>query len=307
MKYLKKLGIWISIIAGVIFGSIALWPYLNYSNSEYWHQKGSSLRHKKSYEEALKIYTHLTNLDSTDIAAWDSKADILYRLKRYNEASESYDRVLAIEPNNHNAALLKAQSLGFAGKSIEALTVYDHLLSIGANNPVKSKRHNNAPTFETLLLEGRAYQLIRLQQFQEALNTYEYAIRRTPHDINLWNARAVPLAALKQYGQMIENSEVVLQMEPDSINAAIAWNGKGAALVELHRYDEALDAFNQGIQFNPKYGIIWYNFARLHMLKGREDSAISRLKTALELDPTLKSNISQDEILQSLMDSNLFQ
>ena len=107
MNHLKKLGIWICIIAGVIFGSIALWPYLNYGNSEYWHQKGSSLRHKKSHEEALEIYTHLTRLDSTDVTAWDSKADILYRLKRYNEASASYDRLLSIDPNNHNAALLK--------------------------------------------------------------------------------------------------------------------------------------------------------------------------------------------------------
>ena len=190
---------------------------------------------------------------------------------------------------------------------MEAIAVYDRLLSIGADNPVKSKGQNNAPTFETLLLEGRAYQLILLQQFQEALNTYDYAIGKTPNDISLWNARTVPLLALKQYDQVIENSEVVLRMGPDSINAAIAWNRKGAALVELHRYDEAFDVFNQGIQFNPKYGIIWYNLARLHVLKGRDGSAISCLKTAFELDPTLKANVSQDEILQSLTDSNLFQ
>lgn len=307
MNYLKKICIWVSIIAGVVFGSVILWPYLNYSNSEYWHQKGSKFESEESYEEALKVYTHINKIDSTDATAWNSKADILYRLKRYNEASESYDRVLAIDPNNHNASLLKAQALGFAGRPIEAIAVYDRLLSIGADNPVKVKGTNEAPTFEILLLEGRAYQLMQLEEFKEALNTFDYAIGKAPYDVNLWNARAVPLLALKQYEEIIENSEVVLQMDPDSSNAAIAWNSKGAALVELHKYDDALDAFNQAFQFNPKDGIIWYNWARLHMLKGREDSAISCLITALELDPTLKANIYQDEILQSLIDSSLSQ
>lgn len=306
MNYFKKLCVWLGITAIVIFGSIVSWPYLNYNNSEYWHQKGSRLEQQESYEEALKAYTHLTNLDSTDVVAWNSKADILYRLKRYNEASESYDRVLTIEPNNHHVALLKAQSLGFADKPIKALSVYDRLLSIGASNPTKTNSHNNPPTFEILLLEGRAHQLLRLQQYQEALNTYDYAIRKTPLDIHLWNARTVPLLALKQYEKVVETTEVILQMNPDSINAAITWNSKGAALFELHRYEEARGAFKLGIQFNPKYGILWYNLARLHMLKGYEDSVITHLKTAFELDPTLKGNITQDSIWHALKDTTLF-
>ncbi len=305
MNHFKKLCIWISIIAGVVFGSIVLWPYLNYSNSKYWHQKGSTLKHEKAYREALEIYIHLTNLDSTDVTAWDSKADVLYRLKRYEEAVAAYDRLLAIDPNNHNAALLKAQALGFAGKPTKAIMEYDRLLNIGADNPVKASKGHNAPTFEILLLEGRAYQLMRLNAFQEALSTYDYAIRKTPDDINLWNARTVPLFALEQYEKVIENSEIVLQMNPDSSNAAIAWNRKGSALFHLHKYNDALDAFNQAFQFNPKYGIVWYNLARTYMSKGKKDSAITHLKTALELDPSLKANISQDEILQSLNISNL--
>lgn len=307
MSYFKKICIWLGIITVVILGSIVLWPYLNWGNSKYWHDKGSRLQREKSYMEALGVYEHLTALDSTDHTAWNFKADILYRLRRFNEASESYDRVLAIDPDNHNASLLKAQALGFAGKPTEAIAVYDRLLSTGANNPVEVKETNKAPTFEILLLEGRTIQLIQLEQYQEALNTLDYAIGRAPYDINLWNARVVPLLALNQHEEIIENSEIILQMNPDSLNAAVAWNSKGTALFDLHRYDEALEAFNQAFQFNPKFGIIWYNWARLHMLKGHKDSAISCLKTALELDPTLKANISQDENLQSLMDSSLYQ
>ena len=184
--------------------------------------------------------------------------------------------------------------------------MYDRLLSIGASNPTKTNSHNNPPTFEILLLEGRAHQLLRLQQYQEALNTYDYAIRKTPLDIHLWNARTVPLLALKQYEKVVETTEVILQMNPDSINAAITWNSKGAALFELHRYEEARGAFKLGIQFNPKYGILWYNLARLHMLKGYEDSVITHLKTAFELDPTLKGNITQDSIWHALKDTTLF-
>lgn len=304
MNYLKRVCIWTSVVGVVVFGSIFSWPYLNYNNREYWHQKGSRFESKESYEEALKAYTHMVRIDSSDAASWHSKADVLYRLKRFGEASESYSHVLAINPDNHNAALLKAQALGFAGRSVDAIAEYDRLLSIGADNPVKAKGTDNTPTFEMLLLEGRAYQLMQLEQFQEALNTLNFAIEKAPDDVNLRNARAVPLLALRQYEKIIENSEVIIRMDPDSSNAAIAWNSRGSALLELHNYDKALEAFNQAAQFNPKFGSAWYNRAYLHMLKGRKDSAISYLKIALELDPTLKTDLSQNEALQPLVDSN---
>ncbi len=220
MNYLKRICIWSGIVAGIVFGSIVLWPYLNYDNHEYWHNRGLQLKQEKSYTEALEVYEHLTALDSTDLGAWDSKADVLYRLGRFEKAIQSYDRVLAIDPENHNASLLKAQALGFMGRPIEAIAVYDRLLSIGADNPVKGSGSNKAPTFEILLLEGRASQLMQIEQFREALNTVDYAIRKSPDDVNLWNARVAPLLALKQYEKIIETSEIILQMNPDSPNAA---------------------------------------------------------------------------------------
>ena len=307
MKFVKNVITWIGIVFGVVLGSAILWPYLNYGNAEYWRKEGSRLLRKKSYERALEVYDHLNALDPVDVDAWDSKADILYRLKRYGEAIESYDKVLSFDPENYNAALLKAQALGLAGQSEDALDVYDQLIEAGADNPVKmTDGESPPPSFEILVLEGKANELMKLRRYDEALIVYDDAIRKAPQDPILRNARSWPLMSLKRYKDIVKNSEFALTMNPDSALASLAWNNKGAALSSLKQYSDALDAYDRAFQLKPDNALVWYNRARVHAMMGSQDSAVSYLRTAIELHPALKGSFQEDEVLQSLKDLAIF-
>lgn len=201
MALIKKMLTWIGIVSVVILGSIFLWPYLNYGKIEYLHKEGARLKREESYTEALEIYEYLIDADSTDIDAWDSKADVLYLSKYYEKAIESYDQVISLDPQNYNAMLFKAQALGFTGQHEKAINVYNRLLNAGADIAVKLKEDMNPPsTFEILLLEGKAYQLLHLQRYQDALNIYDVALQKSPHDTVLQNNRAQVLMLLNNRG-----------------------------------------------------------------------------------------------------------
>ncbi|MCE2439440.1 MAG: tetratricopeptide repeat protein [Candidatus Latescibacteria bacterium] len=198
MNYFKKFCIWMSIVVGVILGSVLLWPYLKYDNSKYWHREGSRLRQEKTYEEALEVYDFLTNTDSTDIVAWTAKADILYLLKRYREAIDSYNQVSALNPENYNAMLFKAQAFAFTRQHEKAISVYDHLLRIDADVSVKLINNEKPPaTSAILFLEGKILQLLHLQRYQEALDVCNEALQKSPQDTTLQNAKTQILKILE--------------------------------------------------------------------------------------------------------------
>lgn len=307
MRIVKAIFIWTGITLGVVLGSFVAWPYLNYWNVKYWHKKGARLVRKQSYERALEVYIHLTVLDSNDVDAWDHKADILYQLKRYKEAIESYNRVLVLNSVDQNAALLKAQALGLTGQSEDALDVYDQLLDAGADYLVKTNGGDSpSPSFDVLLLEGKAHELVKLRRFEEAINVYDDAIRKVPQNLRLRNARSVPLMWLKRYKDVVTNSEDILTMNPDSLTASIAWNIKGGAFALLKLYNDALHAYDRALRLRPDRDLIWYNSARVHALMGNQDSAVSCLRTAIELNPTLKDSIKEDAALQAMNDLDVF-
>lgn len=307
MRVINKVFAWLGIVVIVVVGSAILWPYLNYGNSEYWRKKGSRLLHEESYEDALEVYVHLTALNSRDIDAWDSKADVLYQLKRYGEAIETYDQVLSLDPDRHNAAFFKAQALGLTGQSEEALDVYDRLLDFGADYPVKMKGGESPqPSFDVLLLEGKAHELVKLRRFEEAVGVYDDAIQKAPQNLILRNAKSVPLIWLKRYKDVVKNSEDILTMNPDSLTESVAWNIKGGAFALLKLYDDALQAYDRALRLRPDRDLIWYNSARVHALMGNQDSAVSCLRTAIELNPSLKDSIKEDAALQAMNDLDVF-
>lgn len=60
---------------------------------------------------------------------------------------------------------------------------------------------------------------------------------------------------------------------------------KGYSLTELHRLDEALEAYDQAIKLQPDYAWAWARKGRTLRLLGRFDAALACYNKALELEP----------------------
>jgi tetratricopeptide (TPR) repeat protein len=58
------------------------------------------------------------------------------------------------------------------------------------------------------------------------------------------------LFKIGRYEEAMVSYDTALRINPDSYQA---WNNRGVALVELGRYDEAIESYDKALRINPEY------------------------------------------------------
>ena len=304
MQKIKSFFSWVGIVLAVVIGSTLIWPYLNYANSEYWHNRGRAFYDKKNYEKALKAFEHAISLDPNYTSAYQWKAAVFLKLESYNQAIDAYDQILAYSPDNPKIVLLKGQTYARAKQFEVALEIFDQAISTGIDRPVKIQ--NGTFSFQYLLLIQKSTALMELERYEEALSLLEAVIKKSPQDANLWHSKGAALLMLERFKDAIKCFDYALQIDPDSTKAALAWNNKGCALFELKKYDDALNAFDQALLLDADYDSAWYSRARVYVSLGNRDSAVSSLQRAIALNPDHKQNMQSDAAFQFLKGMDVF-
>ena len=64
------------------------------------------------------------------------------------------------------------------------------------------------------------------------------------------------------------------------------WFNKGLTLVELGKYQEALDAYNKALEIDPSNPIKWGKRGELLYELGRYQEALDDFNKVLEIDPS---------------------
>ncbi len=159
-----------------------------------------------------------------------------------------------------------------------------------AGAPSRTQTHAKKPppslppqkTKAQWLEEG--YALIELKRYEEALATYEQAIRLDPNYALAYNSKGSTLVELKRYEEALAACEQAIRLDP---NLARAYNTKGITLHYLKRYEEALAADEQAIRLDPNLARAYNSKgAALHYLK-RYEEALAACEQAIRLDPNL--------------------
>ena len=99
-----------------------------------WYNRGLSLSNLGKYEEAIKSYDKVLEIDPDSLYVCNSKGSALNYLGKYEEAVKSYDRALEIDPNIIVAWYNRGLSLSNLGKYEEAIKSYDKVLEIDPCN-----------------------------------------------------------------------------------------------------------------------------------------------------------------------------
>ena len=98
-------------------------------------------------------------------------------------------------------------------------------------------------------------------------------------DAVAWDKEGVRLAKLHRYREAIDAYERAIALKP---KFATPWINKGVALTRLRRYDEALVAYRRALRLNPAEPLVWNNLASvLSRDLGRYDEAINVCDQAL--------------------------
>ncbi|NER82041.1 MAG: tetratricopeptide repeat protein, partial [Leptolyngbya sp. SIO1D8] len=97
-----------------------------------------------------------------------------------------------------------------------------------------------------------------------------------------WQRRGAALVKLKKYDEAIDRYDRAIKLQP---NNSLIWRKRGFALQELKRYEEALVCFDRAIELDPDVSWVWgqRGFALLNL--ERYEEALVCFDRTIELDP----------------------
>jgi tetratricopeptide (TPR) repeat protein len=78
------------------------------------------------------------------------------------------------------------------------------------------------------------------------------------------------------------------------------WNLKGKELFRTHRYPDAKEALLKAVQIKPELADAWYVIACIESMKSEKEAALSRLRKAIELEPTYKEKARTQSYFKKL-------
>jgi len=115
------------------------------------------------------------------------------------------------------------------------------------------KWHNNMLDLkpnDTGLLYAKGAILAKVEEYEEALKTFDKVICLDPAHIKAWDTKAKTLFKMGRYEEALSCYNKLIELEPQN---ETYWYGKGETLCKLERYREALDCYTYAIDLYPNY------------------------------------------------------
>lgn len=190
-------------------------------------------------QNAIKEYKKVSLL-SPDYGGVDGNLGFLYTSEeQFEEALPYLDKALVWYPGWTEALRSKAIVLYHLDHQDEAMKTLDHALALD-------------PTF-TRAYATKSDAQFDMGMYQDVVNTTDKGLISDPNSTPLLNFKGRALIKLGQNEDAISAFDRVIEINQTKsdwdtqINTAESWWGKGAALDNLGRSDEAKDAYTQGL------------------------------------------------------------
>ncbi|WP_242067516.1 tetratricopeptide repeat protein [Leptolyngbya sp. FACHB-711] len=206
-------------------------------------------------------------------------------LKRYPQALEAFSKLLSILqrliPAITDPEVLARSNFGLAfvwfEKGIALAELGQHQQAIDSwDEALKSKPDYHEAWY------NRGIALVNLGRYEEAIDSWDEALKSKPDYHEAWNNRGNVLVNLRRYEEAIGSYDEALKSKRDYHEA---WNNRGVALVNLRRYEEAIDSWDKALNIKPDDHAVWSNRGLVLVNLGRYEEAIDSWDKTLEYKP----------------------
>jgi len=123
------------------------------------------------------------------------------------------------------------------------------------------------------------------RNYERSLQEYDRAIAATragvPGAEIPWYGKGATLILLGRYEEALRAIDQALDINPRN---EVAWVNKGNALTKLGRLVDALRCFNAAIKVHPNYEVAWNNKGNALARLGKYEEALQSYERALEID-----------------------
>lgn len=234
------------------------------------NNKGRELNRQGRYQDALHVLRNATRLDPQNAAAWNNLGNALSGLEQSEDAVAAYRRAVALQPDFVMAWGNLAGSLHDTGQREEALAAAEKALQY---DPQHAKARL---VLARLLLEQK--------RFREAESAYRAEISRRPNLMDAWVNLGVALAGQGKFAQALEAYDTALALPTAATNSemgAYALFQRGEALVHLKRFQDAHDVYQALTATSPTDPRAWANLGAANLCLHRFDDALIAYDEAL--------------------------
>ena len=222
-------------------------------------------------ERAVESYRNALERDPALFAAHANAAAALYMLGRNNEALAHARRAVEIDPASTPARVTAAFVEGAVSGYGTALGEIDALLA-------------HVPD-DLTALAARAYILLRLDRFTEALETAQRGLARQPNYGLLLESFGCALRALGRFEEAFAAFDRAFAAGHDRAAILVL---KAGGLLEIGAMDGARSTLEQALELAPDLATAWSALTELRSFDA-SDPALATMEKFLETSPNLRA------------------
>lgn len=149
----------------------------------------------------------------------------------------------------------------------------------------------------------KAYESFHGKKYADAVMICDDIIKKDAGYYKAYNIRGIALCYSGKYGEGMSNIDKSLQINPDfgyaRFNKALAYELYGY-------YDEAIKWYNKDLEIE-KYIWSYYGLASIYGRKGDVSSTVRYLKTAIDMDKSVKDVAKDEKDFDNVRNSTEFQ
>lgn len=248
----------------------------------------------KKKEDAYKIFKELYLMDPSN--RFGAYMLVLMKSNNPQELIDMYDSNIDESfPKDEHVMARKAIALMDLERFEEAIPILDDALKYADDKEGLKIIH---------FYLGVSY--FRLDELDKAICEFEKAreynddpslLLQIVNCYDIANQKEKALDVLKEYSEIVPDNQDIkkkiekLESEINEPDSAEIHNNKCLALINLNRFDEAIECYDKLLKIYPNYSKGWNNKAfALHNLN-RLDEAIECYDEALKIDPTFISTL----------------
>lgn len=243
----------------------------------------------EDYIGTFNTYKRILVLDHKNPGAYYGLAIMEEKLKRFDKALEYYFKAIELDPTYDRAYYFAANLCDEMGDKEKAIELYKKVIELDDED--YHAYNNLGSLYEELGDNESAYKMLE-KSIELESDFYK----------SLFNMGVV----YKRFG----NNKMALDFYYKSLEKNKEYHYSylniSAIFIEEKEYNESIKILTIGIRNNPEAEDLYYNRACCYSILGKEDSAISDIIKALDLDYSIINWVRKDNDFKNLYNNERF-
>lgn len=235
-------------------------------------------------QQTVEHLTHVLERKRNQTGIYLARARCFYLLGAYAQAAQDASEVIRRLPNKADAYLIRAKATKMLGRIQQALDDYSTSIRLH-------------PSAEAHYGRGLTYVREYRGKDREALHDFSAAIALDSKHVGAYKSRAEIYSRHEQFQQALEDSEIVLKLDPATPNAycnvgfahyAVGHDGEGRKFLNTC-YQKDPDPQTRGYYETEVNKVLYARRPRRSV--GRSDASEGREKTPLDREREQQQNV----------------